>query len=229
MNIILLFILFLICCLLADAIRHFYLTRLERRIGLSGSNIKILLLNTPSYLRNALRMAILFLAIYFWNDQPMFIIFTALMIKLSTKNRQYGYGPIDISSLAALMVSALYIHFFKTSGFIPGFNVLGVTSFAISLLSIYIFSKDKEEPEASSTLLIIALNSSFIGSYYGINNLYILLPLSVIAYFLQMLCEWLVPKTNMVKKMEHSVKIILFSSLVVLTIAIGWITLRGTY
>ncbi len=221
MNIFIKFFLFIFCCLVADAINHFYLTRLERRIGLSGSLFKSLSLNVPSYFQNILQAIILFSAMYLWNENLLIILLVVAILKISTEEKKYGYGPLNISGLASLTISIFYIHLIKLNGGGTGQYFFSALSLAVCLAGIHVFVNSNKK-----TLITITLNTCFINGYTNIKNLYILLPLAVVAYCLQMFCEWLLPRTNAFKSIKNGTNILLLSSFAILAVAVVWMAIE---
>jgi len=165
---------------------------------------------------------------YIWNEDQLITLLVVALLKISTEEKKYGYGPLNISGLASLIISVFYIHLIKLYGVSTGQNLFSVLSFLVCLAGIYVFGKDDDQKNTNikNTLLIITLNASFINGYYNIKSLYILLPLSVAAYSLQIFCEWFIPKTNAFRSIKNGVNVLLFSSFTVFAITVAWIAVE---
>ncbi len=227
MNILLSLIFFILCCLIANAIKHFYETRLERRIGLSNSFIDLLTFNTPSYSRNIANAVILFASIYIWRENSIIVLFISAILKISTKEKTYGLGVKELSSLVAILASILCAKIIIGSSYFLGKEVLTIVSFLVCIAGAQIFIDRKKEDSAKDTLILITLNASFIALYFRLNNIYALLSLALASYCLQILVKWMRPKLNPFQKMRTDTQTILLTSLILLTITSVWIFFVG--
>ena len=212
---------------MANAIKHFYETRLERRIGLSNTFIDLLTFNTPSYLRNIINAIILFASIYLWHENVIIVLLISAILKISTKEKAYGLGINELSSLVAIFASILCIKIIIGSSYFLGQEVLTIASFLVCLAATQIFTDRKKEDSAKDTLILLTLNASFIALYFHLNNIYALLSLALASYCLQIFVKWMRPKLNPFQKMRTDTQAILLTSLILLTITSIWIFFVG--
>lgn len=213
---------FIITCLLAGAVHHILLTRLERRIGLSGSIFGMLTMDIPSYLRQTICLLIIITSTYLWRDNPLITISIIAVLKISDRGRSFGQAPLNLASLAGMLVSIIFLTTLRSMS--EDLVIKGLTwiSFLVYLTSAYIFSVKDDGIRPRAIMRLIAINFLGTFSYLNFTNIYILFLMSLIFFTVQIITSWLIPKVNNFKKMQVGVNTTIVSSLGLILVLLFW-------
>jgi len=213
MNQLIMFVCLLFFCLFLNAIDHFFITRLERRIGLSHSIKKIISLNFPSYVRSFIYILILYSAAIIWQETPLVPIGIVVVSKLLNKEYRYGSLIVELSALTAILLSISYIINIDN-------NVIKGLSFIICSISVVLFNKEGSSSIAMRTINNMILHILGLQLYFNITDIYTLIVISFCIMLFHNFCIYFIPQNDQFKKMRTRSLLLLISSIFIIIISL---------
>ncbi len=213
MNQFIMFVCLLFFCLSLNAIDHFFITRLERRIGLSHSIKKIMLLNIPSYSRSFIYILILYSASIIWKENPFVPISIVVVLKLLNKEYKYGSLIVELSALSAILLSISYTINIDN-------NIIKLVSFIIYSTSVALFNKEGSSSISIKTVNNMVLHMLGLQFYFKITDIYTLIVASFFILLFHNFYIYFMPQGNQFNKMRTRSILLLVSSILIIIISL---------
>lgn len=213
MNQLIMFVCLLFFCLSLNAIDHFFITRLEKRIGLSHSIKKIMFLNLSSYSRSFIYILILYSASIIWKENPFVPISIVVVLKLLNKEYKYGSLIVELSALSAILLSISYTINIDN-------DIIKFISFIIYSTSVALFNKEGSSSISIRTANNMVLHMLGLQFYFKITDVYTLIVVSFCTLLFHNFCIYFIPQDNQFNKMRTRSILLLVSSILIIIISL---------